>query len=345
VAIVLLVFSVGAYWGSIFYKRILLVRPVENYPRNLNPRLRLREWKACQIRHDPLRIFLNFEDAIYYHLCLKAVLKMLGYYKRGIQNALDIKVRSLTFSFPNLPQAFHGYSILFLTDLHINGHERLPEKIKEVLGKLPAFDICILGGDYRMEDVGSYHSPLEHLSRVIPLLKEKTRDGVIAVLGNHDCIEMVTWFEQQGVRVLVNEHVAISRKGETIYFVGVDDPHYFKCHDVEAAFCGIPRQAFSIFIAHSPEVYRDAAQYGASLYLCGHTHAGQIQLPRLGAIFTHSRTGWRFVYGRWKYKSMWGYTSSGVGASGIFVRYNTRGEIVHITLLREDLESHDGRSI
>jgi len=338
---VLTIFSIGAYWGSIFYKRILLATPVDNYPRILNPRLRFREWKACQIRRDPLRFFLNFEDAVYYHLCLKSILKILGYYQLGVQNALNIKVRSVTFSFANLPPAFHGYSILFLSDLHINGHEKLPERIKELLDGLPVFDICILGGDYRMEDVGSYHSPLEQLASVIPVLKEKSQDGVVAVLGNHDCIEMVTWFEQQGVTVLVNEHMAISRNGESIYLVGVDDPHYFRCHDVEAAFQEVPQGAFSIFIAHSPEVYREAARHGASLYLCGHTHAGQIQLPRLGAIFTHSRTGWRFVYGQWKYKSMWGYTSSGVGASGIFARFNTRGEIVQITLLREGGKNHD----
>lgn len=335
---VMAIFSAGAYIGSIFYKRILLVKPIDKYPRILTPRLRLREWKACQIRHNPLRVFLNFEDAIYYHLLIKAVLKLSGYYRKGVKNALDIQLRTVMISIPDLPPAFHGYSILFLTDLHINGHENLVQKLDEKLAELPETDICILGGDYRMEDVGSYHSPFPQLSQIIPRLHQKSKNGIVAVLGNHDCIEMVTWFEEYNVKVLVNEHVPIKRDGDSIYIVGVDDPHYFRCHDVEKAFRGIPQKAFSIFVAHSPELYREAARAGATLYLCGHTHAGQIQLPGIGAIFTHSRTGWRFVYGLWKYRNMWGYTSSGVGASGIFVRFNTRGEVVRFILLREGEE-------
>ncbi|MGC8719046.1 MAG: CDP-archaeol synthase [Thermodesulforhabdaceae bacterium] len=333
--LILFIFSLGAYAGSIFYKNILLVKPIPEYPRNLTPRTRLREWRACQIRNQILRVFFNFEDAIYYHLLLKAMLKMCGYYDRGVKNALDIQIRIVKIPFPDLPSAFNGYSILFLSDLHLNCHEKLLESLLRVLDQIPECDICILGGDYRMEEVGSYHSPFPQLSRIIPALYQKSRNGIFAVLGNHDCIEMVSWLEERGVRVLINENSRIFRNGDSIYLVGVDDPHYFRCDDVENAFKGVPADGFSIFVAHSPEVYRKAHAFKARLYLCGHTHAGQIQLPRIGPVFTHSRTGWRFVYGLWKYGSMWGYTSSGVGASGIFARFNTRGEVVRIILLKE----------
>lgn len=339
--LILLIFSLGAYAGSIFYKEILLAKPIPEYPRPLTPRTRLREWKACQIRHQALRMFLNFEDAVYYHLFLKATLKICGYYERGVKNALDIQLREVTISFPDLPRAFHAYSILFLSDIHANCHERLADAFLQVLNQTQEADICILGGDYRMEEVGSYHSPFPQLSRIIPALHEKSRSGIVAVLGNHDCVEMVSWLEEYGVNVLINENRRISRNGEEIYIVGVDDPHYFRCDDVESAFKGVPPDAFSIFVAHSPEVYREAAAFKARLYLCGHTHAGQIQLPGIGALFTHSRTGWRFVHGLWQYGSMRGYTSAGVGASGIFVRFNTRGEIVRIILLREGEEAYE----
>lgn len=339
--VILVIFSLGAYLGSIFYKQILLVKPINTYPRTLTPRLRLREWKACQIKSNPLRFLLNFEDAVHYRLLLKGILKLSGYYHRGVKNALDIQIRTVTLYFRNLPSAFNGYSILFLTDLHINGHDELAERLSSTLEQVPESDLCILGGDYRMEDVGMYHSPFTQLARIIPVVHGKTRDGVIAVLGNHDCIEMVTWFEKNGVKVLINEHIPILKDADLIYVVGVDDPHYFRCHDIEEAFRGVPAGAFSIFVAHSPEVYREAEMAGASLYLCGHTHAGQIQFPRIGALFTHSRTGWRFVYGLWKYKNMMGYTSSGVGASGIFVRFNTKGEIVRFILFKEGEDGHD----
>jgi hypothetical protein len=82
-------------------------------------------------------------------------------------------------------------------------------------------------------------------------------------------------------------------------------------------------------------VYREAKQYGAQLYLCGHTHAGQIQIIPIGPVFTHSRTGRRYIQGVWEYHGMRGYTSSGVGTSGIPVRYFSEGEVVRITLRRE----------
>ncbi|MCX7821953.1 MAG: CDP-archaeol synthase [Syntrophobacterales bacterium] len=342
---ILTVFSIGAYLGSRFYKKILTSKPIPRYPRILTPRLRLREWRACQVQENPLRILLNFEDAIYYRVVLEAILRISGYYHRGVENALDIQTRTVETVIPDLPSAFHGYSILFLTDLHINGHEKLLEKLCSILDRIPESDICVLGGDYRMEDVGFYSSPFPQLELLIPILRGKVREGIIAVLGNHDCIEMVEWFEQHGVKVLVNEHISLSRGDDLIYIVGVDDPHYFRCHDVEKAFEGVPRGSFVIFVAHSPELYREAAKAGASLYLCGHTHAGQIQLPYVGVIFTHSRTGRRFVYGLWRYGPMWGYTSSGVGSSGIYVRFNTRGEVVRIILLKEGGKNYGPKGI
>ena len=89
--------------------------------------------------------------------------------------------------------------------------------------------------------------------------------------------------------VLLNDAKAIESNGEKIWIVGVDDPHYFKCHDLDAAFAEVPQGAFSIFVAHSNEIYREAAAYHPQLYLCGHTHGGQIQVPLLGAVFTHSK--------------------------------------------------------
>ncbi len=333
-ALCLILFSIGAYSGSIFYKRILLTPPVHPYPRSVNPKLRLREWKACQIQNDPLRFILNFEDAVCYSLLLQGMLKILGIYSHGVRNALDIQYREIEFLFEDLPNPFDSYTILFLTDLHINSHKGLVEKIIESLSAIDVCDICLLGGDYRMEEVGHYHSPFEGLKKIVPYLFEKSRQGIIAILGNHDCIEMVNWFESHNVRVLVNESFAIERQNERIYIVGVDDPHYFRCHDLDEAFKEVPKGSFSILLAHSPEVYREAEKKGTRLYLCGHTHAGQIQLPKIGPLFTHSKTGRRFFYGKWRFRAMEGYTSSGVGASGIFTRFGTKGEIVKITLRR-----------
>jgi hypothetical protein len=159
-----------------------------------------------------------------------------------------------------------------------------------------------------------------------------SRDGIYGVLGNHDCVEMIPFLEEFGVRVLMNESIRIRKGGSEICLIGVDDPHYFRCDDVGQAFRDVPESAFAVFVSHSPEVYAEAERHGARLYLCGHTHCGQIQIPWLGLLFTHSRSPKSLCSGLWNYGGMVGYTTAGVGVSGVPVRYLTSGEVTLLTL-------------
>ena len=132
--------------------------------------------------------------------------------------------------------------------------------------------------------------------------------------------------------MLVNDAWPISEKGARIWIVGVDDPHYYRVDDAAHAFRTVPAQEFSIFLAHSPEAYRSAAAHGARLYLCGHTHGGQICLPGRGPLLTNSRAPRFTAAGTWRFREMIGYTSKGAGASGVPLRFNCPGEISLITL-------------
>ncbi|MEN6439528.1 MAG: CDP-archaeol synthase [Syntrophobacter sp.] len=328
----IIVFGVGAYLGSIFLNRVLLEKPFDSYPRKLRPVTRFRELVSCQISSRPLRFILNFEDAFYYHIFMKTVFRLLGIFGKGRRNALVVETREVSFRFPDLPRSFDGYRILFLTDLHLDGLEGLTEKLIEIVRRIPV-DLCILGGDFRMETSGPFANALSHLSALLPEIR--ARDGIVAVLGNHDCIEIVEKLEEIGIHFLVNQSLALERGEERLWLAGVDDAHYFKCHNPEQAFRDVPKDAFSIFISHSNEIYDQVGQYGPRLYLCGHCHDGQIKIPPFGALFTHSRAPRSLCSGRWSYRGMPGYTSAGVGVSGVPVRFNTKGEVTVITLERE----------
>lgn len=324
-------FSVGAYGGSLFLKKTLLMKPFETYSRPLRIRTRLREWRACQIADKPFHSLFNFERAFYYRVLMKTSFRLMKLYDKGLDNALQLQLRNMTLSFQDLPPAFDGYTILFLSDLHLDGLEGLTERLIEIVKVLPV-DLCILGGDYRMEVSGPF---AEALSRLRKLVREiRAKDGIYAVLGNHDCLEMVEPLRESGIRVLLNEAKWVERNGERLWIVGVDDPHYYESHDLKEAFEGVPQEAFTLFVAHSPEAYREAARYRSRLYLCGHTHAGQIHIPRIGPLFTHSKTSRCLCRGSWEHQDMQGYTTSGVGASGIPIRFGCPGEAVHITLKR-----------
>jgi hypothetical protein len=154
-------------------------------------------------------------------------------------------------------------------------------------------------------------------------------------LGNHDCIEMLPELEQAGVAMLVNDAQPLRRGKDSLWLVGVDDPHYYRCHDLELALRKRPATAFTVLLAHSPEIFREAASAGIRLYLCGHTHGGQICVPGLGSVFTHSRAPRRTAAGPWREGEMIGFTSRGAGASGLPLRFNCPGEIALLTL-RQD---------
>lgn len=325
-------FSIGAFLGSWFFKLVLLMKPFESYPRSIRTRTRWKELRSCQITSPTFHHFLNIEDSLYYRLIMTTVFRLLGLYEKGKQNALQVKTSRIPFLLPDLPASFQDYTILFLTDLHLDGLEGLTERLRSVVRDLPV-DLCIIGGDLRMETHGPFSEALLHFSRLIPDIR--ARDGILGILGNHDCTEIIEPLGKMGVEFLVNDARAIRRNGEEIWFVGVDDPHYYKCHDLALAYSGVPAGAFTIFLAHSNEIYREAAQYGPQLYLCGHSHAGQIRIPKFGPIFTHSRAPRRLCWGPWSHNGMIGYTSGGVGVSGVPVRFSSYGEVSLITLRRE----------
>ncbi len=330
--VVLVVFIPLSHAGSRYWHFVLYRPPLEHYPRIIRATTRLREWRAC---HAPLarwQTWFNFENYVYYRVVMARLFKALGWYERGVQNVLAVQVQHYTLWFSDLPQEFEGYRILLLVDLHLDGLEPLTDTLIERVREQEV-DLCLIGGDIRMEMYGPMAPSLRRLKQLLEHVR--SREGIYGVLGNHDCIEMLPDFEEAGITMLVNESLELRRRDASLWLVGIDDPHYYKCHDLELAFRDTPPQAFKIFLAHSPEVYREAADHGAQLYLCGHTHGGQICLPKIGPLFTHSSAPRYTARGHWTYGAMTGYTSSGVGASGIPLRFNCPGEVPLITLRKQ----------
>lgn len=326
-------FIITAYFGSQFLNRVLLATPFSGYSRKLRSKIRFREWRSCDTIEYPFHPFINIEHTLYYHWFMKTIFRVAGLYGQGKKNALDLKLRRLTFEFDRLPGAFHNYTLLFMSDLHLDCMEGLARNARRIVKDLQP-DLCILGGDYRTESWGSFSTALSHLKNLLDHIR--TKQGFYAVLGNHDCLEMVAPLKEKKVTFLVNDAQCIEKDGAQIWIAGVDDPYYFEGHDLAETFDRIPDNSFTLFISHTPGIYKEAAVYAPQLYLSGHTHAGQVQLPFFGPVVTHCRVPRDMVYGKWVYKGMQGYTSSGVGTSGIPVRFGCRGEIVLITLKKSD---------
>ena len=253
---------------------------------------------------------------------IRGALRLTGLYRRARQNAERVIVRQNIVRSRRIPAAFHGYSILHITDMHVDISEGAMRRLADLLPSLN-YDLCVLTGDYRGKTYGPFKPTLDGMAEVCRYLK----GSVYGVLGNHDTIQMVPGLESLGIRMLLNENEPILYQGDKIYLAGIDDAHFYRVDNIEKAASDIPDQAFSILLSHTPEIYRQAAHAGFDLTLSGHTHGGQLCLPGSIPITLDSVLPRRMGSGAWRYHNMLGYTSAGAGSSILAVRLNCPPEI------------------
>jgi predicted MPP superfamily phosphohydrolase len=290
-------------------------------------RIHLRQRLGLEGEHESHVIrrgthFFHLENWYSIHGLLRFTLTLAGLHGRGRRNVLDIRRRDNDVRLRRLPPAFEGYTLLHLSDLHLDMSQAHLERLIDRVQGL-AHDVCVLTGDFRFRTFGPYAPALEALARLRPHLGQT----VYAVLGNHDTIRMVPGMEALGIGVLMNESVLIERGGDTLALVGIDDAHYFRTHNFHKAMAGVDPDGCAILLSHTPEPYRHAAHVDCSLMLSGHTHGGQICLPGGIPILTDSDAPRAFARGAWQHRDMLGYTSVGCGSSIVDVRLNCPPEI------------------
>jgi predicted MPP superfamily phosphohydrolase len=254
---------------------------------------------------------------------IRNTLRLMGLYRRGTQNAENPIVRHNTISSARLPTAFDGFTVLHISDMHVDNN---PGAMKRLAALVPdlTYDVCVLTGDFRGATYGPFEPALNGLAKVCARIKRP----VFGVLGNHDTIRMVPALEEMGVRMLLNECEPLERAGARVYLAGIDDASFYRLDNIKKAAGDISAGAFSILLSHTPETYRQAAHAGFDLLLAGHTHGGQICLP--GSIpITLKAPGLprRLGSGSWSHERMAGYTSVGVGSALVPVRLNCPPEI------------------
>ncbi len=253
---------------------------------------------------------------------VRRTLKLTGLYWRARKNAARIEIRHHPIALSRLPAAFDGFTILQISDLHVDISQAAMRRLAEILPRL-SYDLCVLTGDYRGRTYGPWEPAVEGMERLRPHITAP----VYAVLGNHDSLRMVPALEGIGIHVLVNEAAELMRGMTRLYLAGIDDAHFYRLDNIEKAAAAIPHAACSILLSHTPEIYRQAAHAGFDLLLCGHTHGGQICLPGAVAVTLDSALPRRMGAGSWGYGPMIGYTSVGVGSSVVAARINCPPEI------------------
>ncbi len=266
--------------------------------------------------------FFHPENWYFSPRVIRGALKLTGLYGRARRNAEDVQIRRHDIIMPGLPAGFDGFTILQISDLHVDMNPGAMRRLIELLPDL-RYDLCVLTGDYRGRTFGPYDATIEGMAR----MRAHLTGPAYGVLGNHDTIRMVPALEGMGIRILLNETETLVRGAERLYLAGIDDAHYYRMDNIEKAALPIPDGEFSILLSHTPEIYRQAAHADFDLMLSGHTHGGQICLPGAIPITLDSALPRRMGSGSWRYRRMVGYTSVGVGSCIVAVRINCPPEI------------------
>ena len=204
------------------------------------------------------------------------------------------QVKETTIESKDVPQAFDGYRIVQLSDMHVgswNGDTQAMEKAVSMINDLHP-DLIVFTGDL----VNNLASELDNFIPVFSKLKAK--DGVYSVLGNHDYSTYVHWENpedqkeelvrlkqkqaEMGWTMLNNRHVKLYNQNDSIALIGVENsgrppfPDYAKLSEAMQGTEGM----FQILLSHDPTHWRREVlpQTDIELMLAGHTHAMQTKI-------------------------------------------------------------------
>ena len=251
--------------------------------------------------------------------------------------AIDSRNIDVTrFTVSGAPEAFSGFKIVQISDLHNAEFGTDNQKLIDIL-KSEAPDAIVITGDLIdarrtnteiaesfarrcMEIADCYYVPGNHEARL----------G-----GTYDAFESALIAD--GVNVLRNGSVRIRKEMDAIRIIGVDDPAFAKASDaitnLDAALEALSSDDFTILLAHRPELIDEYSKWGIDLVLSGHAHGGQIRLPGIGGLYAPGQGFFpRYTSGNYTVGDTEMIVSRGIGNSAFPLRVNDRLEVVIVTL-------------
>lgn len=252
----------------------------------------------------------------------------------GRRHFRDLRVVENRIQHPELPRGWDGATILHLSDLHLDIDPDYTSVVVAAVRELD-YDLAVITGDYRDRFIDPPEPSVALTAEVVKVL----RKPFYGILGNHDSLDMVPLLEAAGLPMLLNEGVAVERRGEVLWLAGIDDPAFFRADNVERALSGRRGDLWTVMLAHGPEAAPPAAAQGIHLFLCGHTHGGQLCLPGGYAPVRASKVEPRLHAGPWTMGAMTGYTSRGTGGCGVPYRLFCPPEITLHRLVRGERQA------
>jgi predicted MPP superfamily phosphohydrolase len=252
----------------------------------------------------------------------------------------ELEIVRRTIPIRNLPDAFVGFRIVQISDIHLEEFTE-PWFLEKIVSEINALapDLVLLTGDFisrgPREDSIAWRAA-GVCAEILSTLKAPQR---FAVLGNHDvdvgADHVIQPLEAHGTPVLVDRFFPIERGSDRFWLAGSNDADQ-NVPNLNHSVPDDPR-APVVLMVHEPDfadyVVRHPRFPLIDLMLSGHSHGGQIRLPFLGPLILPPM-GKKYPEGLYKFGHMQLYVNRGVGTVGLPFRLNCPPELTHITLAR-----------
>ena len=241
-----------------------------------------------------------------------------------------------------LPEAFDGFRIVQISDIHMDEFTEpffLREAVRRVNGLNP--DAVFLTGDFVTDGIAPKKFAVGSAWQCGGLLDALVCRRRYAVLGNHDVMigaapvsEALT---AHGITVLRNSYLPLDRQGGRIWLAGLADPVQGLPNPevtIPASIRNIPREPI-VLLCHAPDyvdhLLRLSSGQAVALMLSGHTHGGQVRLPLIGPLAL-PELGRKYVEGWFRLGQLQLHVNRGLGSVGVPFRLNCPPELSLITL-------------
>ena len=250
-----------------------------------------------------------------------------------------LELNTYTISSRGLPDAFDGYRIAQVSDLHNaefgDGNQRLLDMLREAEPDMIAITGDLI--DSRKTNIAVALAFAEEAVRIAPCYY---------VSGNHEARvpeyrELKAGLEAAGVTVLDDARVEIEISGKSITIIGVNDPSFLADYltsdaavmDRKLSELSSEDASFTILLSHRPELFDTYAAHDMDLVLTGHAHGGQFRLPLIGGLIAPNQGLFpKYDDGLYSEENTNMIVSRGLGNSIIPFRFNNRPEVVLIEL-------------
>ena len=226
--------------------------------------------------------------------------------------------------------------VVMIADPQPTGPHLTAERLDAVMRRAAGLegDIVLLLGDYVSTIAVVATSVTDPVDTAAALAQLKAPMGTYAVLGNHDWLwdgpQMRRLLQAQGITVLEDRAVLAESGTKTLWIAGLSDP-VTQTFDLPGTLAQADDGAPVVLLSHTPDVFPQVPA-SVALTLAGHTHGGQVYIPGIGRPIVPSIYGDRYAYGHIVEDGRHLFVSSGIGTTGLPVRFLTPPELVVITL-------------